>query len=288
MPRVSVIIPHYDDLASLDRCLGALDDQTCPRDVFEVIVADNMTEVLPGVLERTVATRARLVRVEDKGAGPARNGGVAAATGDLLAFIDCDCVPEADWLAQGLAALDRYDVVGGAMVVSSRSGRAMSGAEAFERVFAFNNRRYVEQEGFSVTANLFTTRRVFEHVGGFRNGVSEDKDWCHRARGLGYRIGYAHDAVASHPARQTWPELRKKWARLNTETYGLYRLRRNGRIKWLLRTWCLPASVAAHAPAVVKSDQLGSVRQRAAAFGTLVRLRLWRFVDAHRLLLGRN
>ncbi|MFW5899467.1 MAG: glycosyltransferase family 2 protein, partial [Jiangellaceae bacterium] len=60
-----------------------------------------------------------------------------------------------------------------------------TGAQAFEAVFAFENRAYVERKGFSVTANLVTRRAVFEDVGPFRPGLSEDLDWCARARARG-------------------------------------------------------------------------------------------------------
>ncbi len=285
-PQISVIIPHYNDLAALDLCLKAIETQTQPRRTFEVIVADNASPLSRDELERTIAARATLVNVTEKGAGPARNGGVAASRGDILAFVDCDCIPEPAWLAEGVAALSHHDFVGGAMVVLIDRSRAITGPEAFESVFAFDNREYVEKKAFTVTANLFCTRAIFDAVGGFRNGVSEDKDWCHRARDMGYRIGYADRAVAGHPARVSWEDLRKKWQRLNAETYGLYRLRRFGKIKWLVRSWLLPPSVLAHIPVVLNSPALTSGVERRAALATLARIRWWRFIHAHRLLTG--
>ena len=54
-------------------------------------------------------------------------------------------------------------------------------AQGFEAVFAFDNRGYVQRKGFSVTANLLARREIYRRIGGFRTGLSEDKDWCHRA-----------------------------------------------------------------------------------------------------------
>ncbi len=283
---ISVIVPHYQDLARLELCLAALEAQTVARDRFEIIVADNMSPVGEAAVAGAIAGRARLVLVRERGAGPARNGGVAAAAGNLLAFTDADCVPAPGWLAAGIAALDRFDLVGGAMTVGVDRSRPLTGAEAFELVFAFNNRAYVEDKGFTVTANLFTSRAIFDRVGPFRVGLSEDVDWCLRARSLGLRIGYAADALVEHPARADWPSLRKKWQRMSAEQFALLRAARFGRLKWGARSLALPASVLAHAPRVMTSGALISPGERLRALGTLARLRWWRFVDAQRLLFG--
>lgn len=283
-PAVSVVVPHYNDPVSLDRCLASLAAQTF-AEPFEVIVADNRSPQGEAEIARVIAGRARLVIAPDRGAGPARNAGVAQARAPLLAFIDSDCVAEPQWLAQGLAALERYDLVGGRMVVPDPEGRK-SGAEAFEQVFAFDNRRYVEKLGFTVTANLFCARATYDRVGGFRVGVSEDLEWCHRARDLGYRIGYAPEAVVAHPARPDWAALVTKWKRINAESYGLVSGTARGRLGWLAKTWALPASIVAHTPRVLRSPRLATTAERTAALATLARLRLWRFVDAHRLLAG--
>ena len=85
------------------------------------------------------------------------------------------------------------------MTVLVRAGQPKSGAEAFECVFAFDNRAYVLDKGFTVTANLFCSRALFEDVGPFLTGVSEDLEWCMRARSKGYRIGYAEQGSRRPP-----------------------------------------------------------------------------------------
>src|SRR3546814_6731030 len=82
------------------------------------MLADNGSPGGKQVLAALIGDRARMVIVPEKGAGPARNGGVAQARGDILAFTGCDCLPDPEWLAQGVAALERYDIVGGRMLVS--------------------------------------------------------------------------------------------------------------------------------------------------------------------------
>jgi GT2 family glycosyltransferase len=276
--RVSIVIPHYNDLAALDRCLAGLSRQTYP--VHEIIVADNNSPVGPEAVAGVVRGRAKLVTVMDKGAGPARNGGVAAASGELLAFIDSDCQPEPDWIRGGVKALDDWDLVGGRVTVLVDDPDAMTPTEAFEMVFAFNNAWYVEKLGFSVSANLFCSRALFEDVGGFRVGLSEDVEWCRRAVARGNRLGYAAGAVVGHPARRTWPELVRKWTRTNKEGFLLLSQERFGRLRFLLRSLLLPASILVHLPRVLSSRKLPSMRDRLAAARVLVDLRLWRLGDS--------
>ncbi len=283
-PTVSVVVPHYSDLSRLDICLHALDAQTYPRDRLEIIVADNGSPEGEAAVSRVIAGRARLVTVGEKGAGPARNGGAAAASGEILAFTDSDCVPEPSWLAEGVAALARADVVGGRMRVWVEDERALTGPEAFERVFAFDNETYVRRKGFSVTANLFCRSRDFRRVGGFRNGLSEDLEWCRRACGQGLRLDYAATAVVGHPARRTWAELQRKWSRLNREAFALAIGAPGARLRWVLRCLLLPVSAVVHAPKVVGSRKLKGVGCRVSALTTLFRLRLWRMGDSLRLL----
>lgn len=285
-PEISVVIPHYRDLVNLDICLSGLMRQTFPRDRFEVVVADNNSPEGEAAVAKAIDGRARLTIVPEKGAGPARNGGVAAARGRILAFIDSDCRPEPQWLEEGIAALDRCDFAGGRVKVLVNDAEHMTAAEAFETVFAFDMARYVKHKQFTGSGNLFCSRAVFEAVGGFRTGMSEDVEWCHRAAAAGYRLGYSSSAAVGHPARREWSELRAKWQRVNAETYGLFAARRWGKIRWLLRSWLLPISAFVHAPRVLTTTKIGSTRDRMLALSMLFRLRCWRFIHAHRLLFS--
>lgn len=283
--KVSIIIPHYSDLESLALCLSSLERQTFAPDDREIIVADNASPQGPEAVANVIANRARLVVVREKGAGPARNGGVAASSGEILAFLDSDCQARPQWLERGIAALSHYDIVGGPVEVLVQNPSRVSGTEAFERVFAFNIERYVTKKGFAATCNLFCTRRVFDVVGGFDVGVSEDVDWSHRAARKSFRIGYESDAVVGHPARRNWEELQRKWVRVNRETYALTTRGPWGRTRWMLRSMLLPLSALAHTPKVMRSDRLHGIRQKAAALGVLYRLRFWRFLDSISLLM---
>lgn len=287
-PQVTVVVPHYSDLDALGRCLDALGRQTLAHDAFEIVVADNASPQGEAAVAAVIASRARMLVVPEKGAGPARNAGVAAARAPIIAFTDSDCVPEADWLVQGLKALPDWDLIGGRMTVLIDPSRPKTGAEAFEQVFAFKNERYIREENFTVSANLFCSRAVFDDIGPFRPAISEDEEWGQRAVAKGYRLGYAPDAVVGHPARADWAQLLKKWQRRMRETHVMAGPTAGRRLRWLATTYLLPASILVHAPRVLASRDLHGPRERGAALATLARLRFWRMAEAHRLFFGKR
>src|SRR5665213_4169463 len=98
---ISVVLPVRDGLPWLDEQLGALAAQHCDEP-WEVVVADNGSSDASVALARDWAERCAAMRVLDASArvGPAaaRNAGVMAARGELLAFCDADDVVQAGWL----------------------------------------------------------------------------------------------------------------------------------------------------------------------------------------------
>lgn len=296
-PRVSVIIPHYNDLDNLLICLQLLSNQTLPADQFEVIVADNNSTVGIAAVRERVGALAGVILATEQGAAAARNAGVAVARAEILAFIDADCRPAPDWLEQGLKGLKTEaaiasaappphplsDIVGGRMQVTAQQSDRFLPVEAFEAVFAFNNEAYIKKKKFSVTANLFVRRAVFEAVGGFRQRVSEDMDWCLRAVELGYSIDYAGEALVQHPARQTWAELTRKWQRLLRENYQLVCEQRLGRLFWLAKSWGVLLSPLVHTLTVLRSPQLQSWQERWGAIAILFRIRFYRFWQSYHI-----
>ncbi|WP_246831444.1 glycosyltransferase family 2 protein [Pseudotabrizicola formosa] len=275
MPDPAVIIPHYNDTKRLIKCLHALLPQLASE--AEVVVIDNgSTESLDQI--RDLWPDLRIVTEARKGAANARNRGVAETTAQTLFFLDCDCIPAPDWFATAMAVADRADVIGGRIDVFDETPPPRTGAQAFEAVFAFDNRAYVETKGFSVTANLLTRRDVFEATGPFIHGLSEDLDWCRRATALGYRLVYAPELRVSHPSRGDWPALARKWRRLTEEGFGVNGQGGIARAKWGLRALAMPLSSLAHLPRVLTSPALSGPGERLGAAATLVRLRVLRMV----------
>jgi GT2 family glycosyltransferase len=282
---VSVIVPHLNDYENLDACLTLLEAQSFPGDRTEVIIADNGSSRGLDAVRAIVGTRGRVIEVAERGAGPARNAGVGASQGDAIAFIDSDCRPDPRWLEEGLAELRLADFAGGRVDVLVEDPRRMTAAEAFESVFAFQNEAYVKGRNFTVTASMFVWRSVFESVGGFENGVPEDKDWCMRAVRKGYRIRFAPKSIVGHPARRTMPELKRKWRRLTIESCEGARREGRGPILVLARQWAALLAVVPHAFVPLVSSRLSGMRNRILAIGALARIRAYRLAIAHRAVL---
>ena len=283
-PQVSVIIPHFQDLRGLEFCLASLEKQTFPRNRTEIVVADNNSPSGIEAVAKVINGRAKVVVVPEKGAGPARNGGVATSVGEILAFIDSDCVAEPEWLEEGLKALNQSDFVGGHVKVLVQDENAMTGPEAFERVFAFDFKTYIQKKKFTGSGNLFCPRNVFDQVGGFRVGLSEDLEWSRRAQSCGYTLSYAPNAIVGHPARRTWGELKRKWKRMNEESLGLAGSSLAKRTLWLLRAFLLPVSAVVHLKDIATSPNLNRAGQRIQAAWVLQKIRWWRLFDALRLI----
>jgi glycosyltransferase involved in cell wall biosynthesis len=281
----SIIVPHYNDIQRLSDCLASLTEQTVPAHRYEIIVADNNSTCGLAAVERVCAGRAKVVSELIPGAGEARNAGIRVSRGRYLAFTDSDCRPAHDWLERGLAALTSSDMIGGCIDLEISDPRNLTAVEAFELVFAFNNKRYVEEVGFSVTANVFMPRAVFAKVGGFRVGVSEDKDWGRRATALGLRWSYASDVRVSHPARRDWEDLCRKWRRLVRESYLLDKERRFGRLLWAARAWLVLLASVVQAVTILRSPKLDGLSIKLKTVGILLRIRWLRFMESYKILL---
>lgn len=286
--EISVIIPHYEDVDNLVRCVGMLRAQTIDAARFEIVVADNNSPIGIDVVRQAVGTLARVIEAPEQGAGPARNAAVAASTGAVLAFIDSDCRPRPDWLERGLAALRSTDMVGGRVDIVATDPAHPNPIEAFEMATAFPIRDYVERKSFAVTANLFVPRAIFDAVGVFRSTVAEDMDWCRRAVAAGYRLGYADDVGVAHPARASWAELSRKWRRTTSETFALTMERPGGRGRWLAQCLLVLVSIAPHGARMLVTPKLHGAGARTGAIATLIRIRGFRFARGLALLSGRG
>jgi glycosyltransferase involved in cell wall biosynthesis len=264
-----------------------LDAQTLPRAEFEVVVADNNSRCGLKEVERVCGETARAVPAPVQGAGAARNAAVEASRGRILAFIDSDCRPAPTWLERGLAALSNAQIVGGRVDVDYEDPSKPTAVEAFERVFAFNFKRYIEELGFSGSGNMFVPRDVFDRVGGFRGQVAEDVDWGRRAVAANLRWRYAADVVVSHPARRNWRDLTQKWRKSSSEAFAATLEQRNGRVIWFLRSFLILGSPFVHWVEVARSAKLENAEQRLKAISVLFCIRFWRFAECNRLLLQR-
>jgi glycosyltransferase involved in cell wall biosynthesis len=214
-PLVSVVIPVFNQPYELRRCLAALQRQTYPRRKFEVFVVDNGSD--PPVGEGA-ALFGTCVSESRPGSYAARNRGVTASSGEVLAFTDADCIPADDWIESGvraIRALNGMGLVGGRIEVIFQGGAPRTCAELFESVLGFEQERYIGC-GFAATANLFTTRATMRHIGPFdaRLMSGGDKEWGQRVHRCGLNQTYAADVRVAHFARHKISDLVRKTTRV--------------------------------------------------------------------------
>ena len=110
VPRISVVVPFYNNVDQLGDCLDSIAAQA-NVDLAVVMVDDGSTDGSTEVAAARAAADPRftLVRVPNGGPGSARNHGVAAATGEFLAFVDADDLLPPDAYQRQLAVLEASD-----------------------------------------------------------------------------------------------------------------------------------------------------------------------------------
>lgn len=282
-PTAAIIIPHYNDVPRLLRCLRELSANDLTG--AEVVIVDNNS---PVSLDDAIAEFPgfRFIVETEKGAAAARNRGITETTAPLLLFIDADCVPDHDWVTVAREIAPRADLTGGRVAVFDETPPPRTGAEAFEAIFAFDFKTYVEKGGFSGAGNLVTRRDIFDDIGDFTNGLSEDREWTMRAVARGYSLVYEDRLRVSHPSRQDWPALRHKWKRMTSEMYLTNGTDLRGRLRWLIKALAMPLSAMAHTPKILRSGKLDSPGEYLRATLTLFRLRLCRMYWMLRQVFG--
>lgn len=197
-----MIVPARDAAATLPRTLTALAAQELGAS-YEVVVVDDGSRDATARLAAAAPGPVRVLRQPPEGPAAARNRGVAAAGGTALAFCDADVFPTSGWLAAGLRALARADLV---------QGRVLP--DPVPPLGPFDRTIWISGEvGLYETANLFVTRDCFERAGGFeawlvpRSGkaLAEDVWFGYRVRRLGAPTAFSAEALAYHAiCPRTW------------------------------------------------------------------------------------
>lgn len=178
LPRISVVIPVRNDAARLAVCLRSLREQIYPAERWELIVVDNgSTDASRDVARQSGAT---VLCFPGLKVGALRNRGVAAASGDILAFVDADHELPSDWMHRGLAALEAEEGVAAA----GAPCEVPEDATWVQRVWSVHRLRRCGRHTtrWLGSGNLFVRREAFVRIGGFREDLvaAEDVDLCLR------------------------------------------------------------------------------------------------------------
>lgn len=185
-PSASVVIPCKGHASELRACLTGL-QLTKTTFAFEIIVVDSIAD---NQVKRVVQDfdNVRLVRSEaNLNAGLARNLGVAAARGEILAFTDADCIPSRLWLDAACRGLTAGAHMVGGPVVDALPDRPIAVTDNMLQFAALGIGRPSCPVDVLPACNLAVTKTVFETLGGFPDER------------------YIEDSLFSHAVYRRWP-----------------------------------------------------------------------------------
>jgi glycosyltransferase involved in cell wall biosynthesis len=236
-PFVSIIVPTHDRPERLQACLRSLLALHYPR--YEVIIVDNApsSTATANLLQQTYrnVSQLRYVREDRPGASWARNRGIMAARGELLAFADDDIVVDAYWLvelAQAFSVVDNVACVTGLLLPVELETPAQFWIEEFGGFSkGFSRRIFDMMENhpktplhpyaagqFGTGANMAFTAAFLRSVDGFDPALGpatpaqggEDLTLFFQAVTRGYKLVYEPSSVAYHPHYREYAALRKQ------------------------------------------------------------------------------
>lgn len=278
-PRLSIVIPHLNEPHDLERCLKQLHRQRSDGVSYEIIVVDNGSRVPPSDLCAAFPDT-RLERESTPGPGPARSRGARVAQGEIVAFIDADCLADDGWMDAIMSHMDSHPethVIAGNVRVLREDEARPTRFEVYESIFSYLIPRYVERDRYAATGNMAVRRAVFSAVGPFLGiGVAEDREWGQRATRLGYRIDYVPRVSVHTPACKSFRELLIRWDRAIAHDYADMASGPGGKLKWYLRSLLVTVSPIFEIPKILRSPEARTFRDKWLAFDCLARVRLHR------------
>ena len=207
-PRVSVVVCSYNGERTLGDCLGGVQQLEYPD--FEVIVVDD------GSTDRTASIAqefgARVITTENRGLSEARNTGMRAASGEIVAYLDDDARPDPHWLAYLANAFDgtEFAAVGGPNLPPPGDGLiadCVASAPGGPTHVLLSDTEAEHIPG----CNTAFRREYLVAMGGFDprfRVAGDDVDICWRLQARGLRVGFSPAAVVWHHRRTS---LRAYW-----------------------------------------------------------------------------
>ncbi len=235
-PKVSVVVPIYNgetDLPDLISCIGA---QTYPADRVDYLLVDNASRDRTSHLIQEAAVAASsqgltiryLTENQIQSSYAARNTGIRASTGEIIAFTDADCRPMPDWLATLIQPFvnPAVGIVAGEIMALPGTTLLEKHAEQQDTL----SQKYTIAHSFcpyGQTANLAIRRQAFEQVGLFRPYLTTggDADICWRIQQQSnWQLHFASTAIVRHRHRSTLKELQSQWRRYGCSNRYLHEL----------------------------------------------------------------
>jgi GT2 family glycosyltransferase len=202
-PRVSVVVCTYNGAPTLADCLDGLQNLDYP-DYEVIVVSDGSTDAAGEIASEYDV---RLIETENRGLSSARNTGLQAASGEIVAYTDDDTRPDVDWLkylAHTFTTTD-YAAVGGPNPLPPYARgveQCVSNAPGGPTHVLLTDRDAEHIPG----CNMAFRKSALEAVGGFDpqfRTAGDDVDICWRMLHQGFKLGFNPGAVVWHRRRRT-------------------------------------------------------------------------------------
>ncbi|HKX57487.1 MAG TPA: glycosyltransferase, partial [Xanthomonadales bacterium] len=206
-PRMTVIIPVYNAISSLDRCLDAL-ERSLLKDFELIVVDDHSTDGSEQIARQRCANFVRLEK--NGGQGAARNRGAAMARSDLLFFLDSDVLVEPDTLDNILQVFAREPDAAGTFCSYQSDTPAENFASQYKNLLHHYTHQVSGREAATFCGGYGAIRRdVFLQLGGFDEHyrAMEDVELGYRLHQAGHRVLLSPEIQLTHTKRYTLASL---------------------------------------------------------------------------------
>jgi len=210
MSQISIVVPAYNAEQTIGDCLDGLRAQAAAGTEI-IVVDDGSRDATCGLAQARGAT---VLTQANRGAAAARNLGAQTARGDLVLFIDADCVPAANWIEAMSAPFADPEIVGACGMKRTRQRGIVPRFIQMEFDYRYDNERQRHAIDFIDSGTAAYRREVFLRCGGFdtRLADAEDTDLSYRLSEAGYRMAFADGAVVYHAHPEALIEyLRRKF-----------------------------------------------------------------------------
>jgi glycosyltransferase involved in cell wall biosynthesis len=186
--NISIIIPALNEEKMIGRCLESLAKLAFARDRFEVLIVDNGSRDKTLAIAESFKDRLNLKVLQEAGVriSALRNLGASAAAGNILAFLDADCLAPAEWLDRifALTPPDGAGVLGAHYLLPEDSSWVGRIWHRYQEAPKSGEVSHVP------AGDLIMRREDFLKLGGFDESIqtNEDYELCERARKAGMNV----------------------------------------------------------------------------------------------------
>ena len=203
LPKASVVVCAYNAAATLGACLESLKHLNYP-DYDVIVIDDGSTDATAQI---AAAAGARLVKIDHRGLSAARNAGIAAASGPIVAFIDADAEADRDWLDQLVETITRKDAVAaGGQNFPPEHASAIEAAIAAAPGEPREVRAGDDELDQLCGCNMALDKTKLPNVAPFDEmftTAGDDVDFSWALRERGFKLAYAPGATVIHRRRAT-------------------------------------------------------------------------------------